>query len=138
MNVVVLPISDVSTIPLSLLLEAETGMHSAMEYLHTATFFGAYMSSLLIGICALRENEPGDGEIITISIIPTHRQTNVPRSLIKRTILYAKLSHWHRLIISVDDSNTKAVELYLSCGFKAFLHSTPCAKMSVYAIDIKE
>lgn len=117
MNTVVLPVTDVSAIPMNLLLCADPGMEPAMNYLHKASFFGAYLFSRLVAICALVETDPGIGKIITISVTEAQKTPHIVTSLLKRGIQFAKISQWKALYIETANSSLESIKTYQSMGF---------------------
>lgn len=144
MNIVVLPVTDVSAIPMSLLSCADPGMEPAMEYLHRASFLGAYLCSRLVGICALVKRDSRQGEIASIAVNDPRRSHDIAVLLVKNGIRFARSSHWKELVIETGNSNADDLNAWQSLGFKIAsvdrgfftkAHQTPLMKNGAKCTD---
>lgn len=95
------------------------------------TFWSAWSDGELLGCGALKELDPGHGEIKSMRTASGHRRTGVGRAVLEHIIAEARRRSYLRLSLETGsmDAFAPARRLYESFGF------TYCAPFADYAED---
>jgi ribosomal protein S18 acetylase RimI-like enzyme len=72
------------------------------------------------GVLLLIETAPGEWEVAYVGIVPAARRRGFGRELVLRALREARLCGARRVLLSVDDRNRPAWELYRDLGFEQY------------------
>ena len=105
------------------------------------TFWTAWRGDELAGFAALKQLEPGHGEVKSMRAAPLARRSGVGRALLKRIIAVALARGYARISLETGttDQYLPAIALYHSLGFvpcEAFSDYQPSPHNQFFALDL--
>ena len=105
------------------------------------TFWTAWRGDELAGFAALKQLEPGHGEVKSMRAAPLARRSGVGRALLKRIIAVALARGYARISLETGptDQYLPAIALYRSLGFvpcEAFSDYQPSPHNQFFALDL--
>lgn len=93
---------------------SESQIANLSEYAH---YFCAIDDGRVCGIASMYA-VAGDGQIMNIAVLPSHRRRHIANNLLKLLIDVASEKGCETLTLEVSEDNFGAISLYKSCGFE--------------------
>jgi uncharacterized protein YhfF/ribosomal protein S18 acetylase RimI-like enzyme len=114
------PIEEVpcERIPWKLLLLADEDEKQIGEYRSGALFFAALNEGRVLGMIGLRENSPGEMEIVTLAVDEKEQNGGLGTALLEHGITYSREKGYRDILIKTGNSSIGQLYLYQSCGFR--------------------
>ncbi|MBN2628626.1 MAG: GNAT family N-acetyltransferase [Spirochaetales bacterium] len=105
-------------IPRHLLFLADEDGKRIGKYRSSALFFAVRKEGQVIGMIGLRENSPGEMEIVTLAVDEAAQNGGLGTALLEHAIAYAREKGYRDILIKTGNSSIGQLYLYQSCGFR--------------------